>query len=77
MGYGWVIQQEKGQGPVWGGVNYFLYQHRIPSNRHLLGKIYLGKFVQGRTIRTMRLASPGMGSGRVLQGRGMVRHAML
>jgi hypothetical protein len=77
MGYRWVIQQEKGQGPVWGGVDYFLYQHGIPSNRHLLGKIYLSKFVQGRTIRAMHLASPGMGSGKVLQGCGMVHYAML
>jgi hypothetical protein len=77
MGYGWVIRQEKGQGPVWGGVDYFLYQHRIPSNRHLLGKIYLSKFIQGRIIRAMCLASPGTGSGGVLQGRGMVRYAML
>ncbi len=43
----------------------------------ILGKIYLSKFVQGRTIRAMRLASPGTGSGGVLQGCGMVRYAML
>ncbi len=77
MGYRRVIQPEKGQESMRSGVDDFLYQHGIPSDRHLLGTISLGKFVQGQALGPLRVASFGTSIGGILSSCSVVRHVML
>jgi hypothetical protein len=77
MGYRRVIGPKKGQGSMRSGVDDFLYQHGIPSDRHLLGTISLGKFVQGQALGPLHVASVGTSIGGILSSCWVVRHVIM
>jgi hypothetical protein len=77
MDYRRVIQSEKGCQLMQDGVDNFLYQHGIPTDRYFLRTISLGKFVQGQVTGPLRSALIRTGFGRVLQSCPVDSHVML
>jgi hypothetical protein len=60
-----------------GGVDNFLDQHGIPTDRYFLGTLAVGKFVQGRATGPLCFALIPTGSGKVLQSYQVDSQVML